>query len=281
MTLSGVFHSVLSSAARRSDVSRVPSGADQAAVRRCEVYRRSFPMTEIAIPAYALCNRAVAKWVRDHKLTVEIRSGEDLAVAIAAGIHPTRMTVHADGMSESDLRATVNLAPGRIVASLNAHIDLLAAVVEHRTQNVIIRVIDGNAPALALADGEYAFHGGFRLDSTGLDRVVESLFNYSRLALLGLYCDVGAHEHDFVSYPAAIGQLVTEMNHIRRQHGAVLMLLGLGGGRRIPPDDWAVALPGLANQIDESLDDACATMRFPRPIIVLSPGRAIGELSAA
>ena len=281
VTLSGVFHSVLSSAARRSDAARVPDNADRAAMHRCEVYRRSFPMTEIAIPAYALRNRGLAKWVRDHGLTVEIRTGEDLAVAIAAGIHPTRMIVHAAGLSESDLRATVNLAPGRIVVCSINHIDLLAAAVEQRKQSVIIGVIDGNAPDLGLADGRCEFHAGFRLDSTGLDKGVESLLNFSCLDLVGMYCDVGAYEHDFVSYPAAIGQLITEMTHIRRQHGVVLTLLGLGGGRAVPPDDWSVALPELANQIDDSLDDACATMRFPRPIVVLSPGPAIVEQSAA
>jgi diaminopimelate decarboxylase len=281
VTFSGVFHSVLSSATRRSNVPRVQGAAEQAELRRCETYRRAFPMTEVAIPAYALRNRAVAKWVRDHQLTVEIRRGEDIAVAIAAGIHPARMTVHADGLTESDLRATVSLAPGRIIVSSFAHIDLLAAAVEHRTQAVLVRVIDGNAPALALVDGRYAFHDGFRLDSTELDRAVESLFNYSRLDLVGLYCDVGAYEHDFVSYPAAIGQLITEMTQIRRQHGVVLPLLGLGGGRAVPSADWSVALPELANQIDDSLDDACATMRFPRPIVVLSPGQTITEQHAA
>jgi diaminopimelate decarboxylase len=281
VTFSGVFHSVLSSATRRPDVARGQGAAEQAELRRCEMYRKSFPTSEVAIPASALQNRAVAKWVRDHRLSVEIRTGEDIAVAIAAGIDPAQMTVHADGLTESDLRATVSLAPGRIVVSSIAHIDLLAAAVEHRTQAVLARVIDGNAPALALADGRYTFHDGFRLDSTELDRVVESLFNYSRLDLVGLYCDVGTYEHDFVSYPAAIGQLITEMTQIRRQHGVVLPLLGLGGGRAIPSTDWSVALPELASQIDDSLDEACATMRFPRPIIVLSPGQAITEQHAA
>ena len=238
-------------------------------------------MTDIVIPAYSLRDRAMAKWVRDHGVTVEMRTGEDLAVAIAAGIHPARMTVHADGMSESDLRATVNLAPGHIVVSSIAHIDLLAAVGEYRTQGVFVRVIDDNASALALADGHYALHGGFHLDSTELDRVVASLLDLSKLDLVGLYCDVGANEHDFVSYPAAIGHLVTEMAQIRRQHGVVLTHLGLAGDRAVPYDDCAVAIPELASQIDESLDDACATMRYPRPVVMLSPGRGIVEQHAA
>jgi hypothetical protein len=35
-------------------------------LRRYETYRKFFPMTEIALAATALRNRAIAKWVRDH-----------------------------------------------------------------------------------------------------------------------------------------------------------------------------------------------------------------------
>lgn len=281
MTFSGIFHSVWSSTSRKTENAPVPSDSEQSVLHRCDVYRKSFPMTDIAIPAYELRQRAVAKWVRDQRLAVDVRTGEDIAVAIAAGIHVAHLIVHAEEMTESDLRATVNLSPGLVVVSTMSHIDLVAAAVEHRTQNVFVHVIDGNAPALVLSDGRYAFHGGFRLDSTELDRAVSLLFNCSRLDLIGLHCDVGTYEHDYVSYPAAIGAVITEMDHIRRQHGLVLMRLGLGGGVLAPSDDWATEVPELASQIDESLDDACATMRFPRPIVVLSPGRAITERYAA
>ena len=102
-----------------------------------------------------------------------------------------------------------------------------------------------------------------------------------RLNLVGLHCDVGSEEHDFVSYPAAIGHMITEMTQIRRHHGVVLTRLGLGGGRAVPSGDWTIELPELASQIDESLDDACATLRYPRPLVVLSPGLAIVEHDAA
>ena len=57
--------------------------------------------------------------------------------------------------------------------------------------------------------------------------------------------------------------MITEMTQIRRHHGVVLTRLGLGGGRAVPSGDWTTELPELASQIDESLDDACATLRFP------------------
>ena len=148
MAISGVFLSVLSGskvidpAARRAAL----ASPEKAALRRCEVYRKSFPMTEIALPAYALRNLAVAKWARDQRIAIDLRTGMELAVAIAAGIHPARMTVHADGMTDSELRATANLEPGRVVVSSMTQIDLLATVVG-RTQGVFLRVTDVNAPS--------------------------------------------------------------------------------------------------------------------------------------
>ena len=279
MAISGVFLSVLSGskvidpAARRAAL----ASPEKAALRRCEVYRKSFPMTEIALPAYALRNLTVAKWARDQRLAIDLRTGQELAVAIAAGIHPARMTVHADGMTDSELRATANLEPGRLVVSSMSQIDLLATAVG-RTLGVFVSVTDVNAPVLTVAGTKKC---GFRFDSIELDRAVETVLAARRLNLIGLHCDVGSEENDFVSYPAAIGHMITEMTQIRRRDGVVLTRLGLGGGRAVPSGDWAIELPELACQIDESLDDACATLRYPRPLVVLSPGLAIVEHDAA
>jgi diaminopimelate decarboxylase len=261
----------------RHTVAHEPDSPERAALRRCEVYRQSFPMTEIALPAYALRNLEVAKWARDQRLAIDLRTGTELAVAIAAGIHPARMTVHADGMSDSELRATANLESGRVVVSSVSQIDLLASAAV-RTQDVFVCVSDVNAPVLSMAGTKKR---GFRFDSIELDRAVEAVLAAKRLNLVGVHCEVGSEDNDFVSYPAAIGHMITEMTQIRRRDGVVLTRLGLGGGRAVPSGDWAVELPELASQIDESLDDACATLRYPRPLVVVSPGLAIVEHDAA
>ena len=84
-------------------------------MRRCNVYRKSFPMMEIALPAMALRNRGVAKWVGGHSLAVNMCTSEELTVAIAAGVHPSRLTVCADALGEAELRSAVNLGVGGVV----------------------------------------------------------------------------------------------------------------------------------------------------------------------
>jgi diaminopimelate decarboxylase len=235
-------------------------------------------MTEIALPANALRNLPVAKWARDQRLAVDVCTGEDLAVAIGSGIHPARMTVHADGMTDSELRATSNLAPGRVVVSSMPQIALLGSTVQHRTQAVVVCLTDVNAPSVDMVGSKRC---GFPFDSAELDHAVGAVLADHRLNLVGMHCDVGSQEHDFVSYPAAIGHLITEMEQIRRHHGVVLTRLGLGGCRAVPSGNWSIELPQLARQIDDSLDDACATLRYPRPLVVLSPSLAIVEHDAA
>ena len=171
MTLSAFLLSVLSGntphaqvADRGSDDMHIqrtrPLTPEEEDLQRCKTYRKSFPMTEIALPATALRNRSIAKWVRDHRVTVDVRSGEELATAIAAGVHLQRLTLYADALSESELRAAVNLGVGRVVAGSVQQIELLRSVVAKRAQDVVIRMTDLNTPVLAIAGA-----GDGRLDS--------------------------------------------------------------------------------------------------------------------
>jgi diaminopimelate decarboxylase len=143
---------------------------------------------------------------------------------------------------------------------------------------VAICVTDVNAPVLPVVGAKKR---GFRFDSIELDQAVDAVLAAKRLNVVGLHGDVGSEENDFVSYPAAISRMITEMTQIGRRDGVVLTRLGLGGGPAVPLGDWAVELPALAMQIEQSLDCACATLRYPRPLVVLSPGLAIVEHDAA
>ena len=287
MTLSAFLSSVLSGSALHAKP--VDRGADathslsveQEDLRRCKTYRKFFPMTEIALPATALRNRAVAKWVTEHRVSVDVHSGEELAVAIAAGVHLSRLTLRADALSDSDLCAAIRLGVGRIVVSSVGQIDLLRSVVVQNAQDVVVRMTDINMPVLTVADAGDRVPCGFRFDSTESDIAIAAILDHEWLNLVGLHCDVGLQDHDFVSYPAAIGHMIAEMAQVRRTHGVVLGRLGLGGGRAVPTGDWAVELPELAGQIDDALDDSCATLRYPRPLVVLSPGLAIVGQRAA
>ena len=71
---------------------------------------------------------------------------------MAAGVRLQRLTLYADALSESELRAAVNLGVGRVVAASVWQIELMRSIVEKRAQDVVIRMTDVNTPVLAIAD---------------------------------------------------------------------------------------------------------------------------------
>jgi diaminopimelate decarboxylase len=262
VTLSANIRSVLSSAtprvlgaANRHDSLGDAVVAEPETLRRCQTYRKGLPTAEIAMPASALRSRMVSAWVRDKGLTVDVGTSEELRLVIAAGIQPRRVTVDADQVDTGELCRMAALGVGRVVVSSIEQINRLARGDVRPTQSVLVRMdaIDANRTAEA----------------------VTAVLAHNRLSLVGLHGDVGSAVNDFISYPAAIGNLIGEMDQVRREHRLVLTRLGLGGSRAVPTGDWSIELPKLAGDIDDSLDDACGAWRYPRPVVILSPGPAI------
>lgn len=260
----------------RSDVH-----ADDDELRRYKACRKLISMSELALPAKALARYPVAQWVREHRVAVDVHTGEDIAAALAAGIPFTRITLFANLLSESDLRAAANLGFGRVAVGSIQQIALLRSVVMQHEQDIVVCMTDGSRPILAAADGRYDLPRGFRFDSNAADTAIAAVLDHEWLNLVGLHCEVGSQDDDFVSYPAAIGHMIAEMAQVRRNHGKVLTRLGLGGGRAMPTRDWGHDVAQLAAQIDGALDDACGTLRFPRPVVVLSAGLGFVGRSAA
>ncbi|WP_085144097.1 MULTISPECIES: LysA protein [Mycolicibacterium] len=238
VTFSAAFLSKHSVSSRPADPPQ-----DRETLRRCAISRRSLGMVELVLPAMALRNAVVARWARDHSVAVDVRDGRELAVAVGAGIHPIRMTAHGAGLTADELVfCAANLGVGRVVVNGPAQIDVLAAT-GRRGHRVLV--------------------------SMGRGGLAAPVADCRRFELVGLYGEIGPDEHHFVSYPAAIGDMLLEMSQIRRTHGVVLTRIALGGcGLTFGAGPGH--LSEVANAIDETLDDACATLRFPRPVVVVS-----------
>ncbi|WP_445168934.1 LysA protein [Mycolicibacterium sp. Dal123E01] len=208
-------------------------------------HRASYAPAEVSFPAAALHDTRVARWLRDHKVAVDVRTVAELHSAISVGIHPVLMTVHAEQWDIGGLRRASAAGVGRVVLSRPEQITPLRA---NRTQNVLLRMTDAA--------------------TTYSDVVVDALIDCRSTTLIGLLCEIGTA--DFVGCPVAIGNMIAAMDHIRRRHNVVLTRLILGVGDASATAGSSLVRRDLAEEIGESVDDACATMRFPRPAVVMA-----------
>ena len=70
-------------------------------------------------------------------LATDVRTSEELAVAVANGIHPARIVVHGDSMSDPELRCAANVGVGRVIIDSFAEADYRALCNEKRIYAVL------------------------------------------------------------------------------------------------------------------------------------------------
>ncbi len=81
-------------------------------------------------------------------------------------------------------------------------VGLLTSVAPRRRRRVLVRMTDVNAPGFGSA--------------CEVEDTVNAILDPSQLDLIGLHCEIGSQERDFISYPAAIGQMIAEMAQLRQ-----------------------------------------------------------------
>ena len=227
---------------------------------RARRYRTVLRDAEIVYAGKSLLTTAVARWVREEGLGLDVCSGGELATALAGGVDPARIIMHGNAKTPTELRDAAAVGVARIVVDSPTEIALLACQVS-RPQRVLLRVTP-----------DIDIHG-HRSMTTGVTRIMHQPL----LDLVGLHCHIGSQVVDASLYGEAIRRMIAAMADIRNANGVTLDELNIGGGHGIPyiAGDLELQLAELAGVVDDALDAACAAERFPRPRIVVEPGRAI------
>ncbi|MGO9510458.1 MAG: diaminopimelate decarboxylase, partial [Mycobacterium sp.] len=193
-----------------------------------------------------------------------------------------RIIMHGNAKSLDELRNAVGVGVGRIVLDSCIEIAYLAGLARQR-QRVLIRVtpdidIHGHrAVTTGISDQKF----GFTLTDDHAADAVQRVLAHPILDLIGLHCHIGSQVADPALYGEAIHRMIAVMADIRAKHGVILTELNIGGGHAVPyiSGDPELDLDQLARVIEDALDEACAAEHFPRPAIVVEPGRGISARS--
>ncbi|MEU7702905.1 diaminopimelate decarboxylase [Streptomyces sp. NPDC039028] len=254
---------------------------DEAEVRaRCRAYRGAFPDAGIHYAAKAFLCRALARWVEEEGLGLDVCSAGELELAVAAGFPADRILLHGNAKSPQDLATALRLGVGRIVIDTPAEIARIAAAVgPEGRQKVMVRVTPG-----ITAGGHHKIRTGADGQKFGLSlrdgharHAIARTLGQPRLELTGLHCHLGSQITDAKPYLLAVRRLVGLMARIRDTHGVTLPELDLGGGHGIAyrPGEPALDLPSLARRVRAELAESCAAAGLPVPRLVIEPGRAV------
>ena len=229
----------------------------------------------------AFLSTEVVRWVTEEGLAVDVATGGELAVALAAGADPSRLGLHGNNKSVAELERAVEIGIGSIVIDSRIELERLAAIVEHRVapdaapQAVLVRVNSGvhaeTHDFLATAHEDQKF--GFALSDA--PAVVARIRELPGLRFVGLHCHIGSQIFGTRGFQESAARVVDL--HAELLAGGDIPVLNLGGGFGIAYTsvDEPTPIADLAEGIVEAVARECDLRGIPLPSLAFEPGRTI------
>ena len=150
------------------------------------------------------------RWVTEAGLGVDVCTGGELAVALAAGAEPARIGFHGNNKSVAEIERAVAAGVGTIIIDSEIEIERVAdaAARAGRVQRVRLRVNSGVHASthefLATAHEDQKF-------GVSLDRAVElgtRIRSHASLDFLGLHCHIGSQIFDSAGFAESAERLL-------------------------------------------------------------------------
>ena len=255
---------------------------DEADLRaRAGAYRDAFGGERVYYAGKAFLCTAVARWIEEEGLGLDVCTGGELAVAVRAGFPGERLLLHGNNKSLPELAAALDAGVGRVVVDSTAEIDRLDALCAERgvRQRVLVRVTVGveahTHEFIATAHEDQKF--GFSLAGGDALAAVRRVHAAGSLDLVGLHSHIGSQIFDTGGFEVAAHRVVGLLAQVRDQVGVTLGELNLGGGLGIAytADDDPAEVAAIAASLRRIVAGECAALYLPVPTIAVEPGRAI------
>jgi diaminopimelate decarboxylase len=232
-----------------------------------------------------LCT-AVARWIADEGLGLDVCTGGELAVALAAGFPAERIGVHGNNKSRGELQRAVDARVGHVVVDSFDEIGRLAEIAAAAgvRQRVLVRVTVGveahTHEFIATAHEDQKF--GFSLRDGDAARAVADVLASAALEFGGLHSHIGSQIFDTAGFEVAAHRVVGLAAVIRDAHGVDVPELNLGGGLGIAyvSGDDPETPKQTVDRLLAIVERECAAAGLPVPHIAVEPGRAIVGPSA-
>ena len=248
---------------------------------RCRLWRKAFDGADVYYAGKAFLCTAVARWIAEEGLSLDVCTGGELAVALAADFPPERLLFHGNNKSVAELDRAVAAGVGRIVVDSYEEIDRLAAVAGRAgvRQRVYVRVTPGVEAHTHefISTGQEDQKFGFSLAAGTAEEAIARVLAQPALELRGLHCHIGSQIFDVEGFQIAAHRMVGLLAAVRDTHGVLLPELDLGGGQGIAytaaddPMDIGVYAAGLRRIVETE----CAAVGLAVPRLAVEPGRAI------
>ncbi|MGH9039104.1 MAG: diaminopimelate decarboxylase family protein, partial [Acidimicrobiia bacterium] len=249
---------------------------------RCREYRKHFG-DGVAYAGKAFLCKAMARLVDEEGLHLDVATGGELHVALAARFPPERIVFHGNNKSVHELAGALAARVGRIVADSDAELDRIEALVGEEglsAPRVLVRV----TPGVEAHTHEYIETGtddskfGFPARTGAALAAAKRVAASDHMHFAGLHAHIGSQIYVLGSYSKATAVVVHLAAEVEAATGSRVEELNLGGGLGVayeggqrPPE-----VADYNGVLRRALADAARDAGLRRvPALFVEPGRSI------
>ncbi len=246
-----------------------------------EAFDREFARVGSSAKVYyagkAFLSTEVARWVTGAGLNIDVASGGELAVALAAGVDPGRLGLHGNNKSVAEIERAVSLGVGAIVVDSAIEVERVAdaAAKFGRVQPVRLRINSGVHAStheyLATAREDQKF--GIPLADAG--EIVDRIRWQPSLSFLGLHSHIGSQIFESEGFIEAARRLFALHAELSEVEAVPELNLGGGFGIAYTSVDHPVPIGEIAARFADTIAAAAAEYGVAVPVIAIEPGRSI------
>lgn len=260
---------------------------DEADLRaRARDFAEAFAGWDVYYAAKSFICTAVARWVFEEGLGIDVCTGGELAVVQRAGVDLRKVGLHGNNKSVEELRQGLLAGVGRIIVDSFDEIVRLGRLAEELgiRPRVMVRVTTGveahTHEYIATAHEDQKF--GFSIAGGTASTALLACHEHPWLELVGVHSHIGSQIFDTEGFEVAARRTLRLHADFTAQTGAEMSDLDLGGGFGIAYTsvDSPSTPQALADALSAIIDTECLALGIARPHLSIEPGRAISGPSA-
>lgn len=222
---------------------------------------------EVLFASKALPVTAAYRLFEGEGLSVDVASGGELTMALAAGYDPELIYMHGNNKTDAELELVDRSGVGTLIVDSFDEIERCDRVLGRKV-DAMVRVTPGIEPSTHsyIQTGQVDSKFGFGLEDGSAAEAVSRVMDSERLELVGLHCHIGSQIFEIEPFRLAVEALATIA-------GEWCRVVNLGGGLGISyltGDDP----PGIEEYVD--LKVGAVRESFGEEVkILVEPGRSL------
>jgi diaminopimelate decarboxylase len=237
--------------------------------------------------AKAFLSIEIARWIADLGLSLDVCTGGELEVALAAQFPPDRMEFHGNNKSVSEIQRAIEIGMGRIVADSEIELQRINQIAGAlgRKQEILIRLTPGveahTHEYISTAHEDVKF--GFSIASGSAMAALKMASKLENLTLMGIHFHIGSQISSTEGFDLAIKRAFQLLADFRSDSGIELREFDIGGGYSISyiEQDESTNPREVMDHLAKTIKQQSESFQFPHPEISIEPGRAIAGPSTA